>query len=201
MCTIYCSTVFPLHLTSRVHVDKLTKQCSLIIKTNLQSVEVLWTVERGGVWHCPEEVRESIAWFTKHMSHELLTVSDSLRFPLVTRANPWVSMATAVFCTCSSTYLTETIAIILIFHYTFCLAHQLMNELFPAEWLPSSKIVIFFRGERRSILSSSPSRTRPWHNRNSIEWTEAHPNTLLNNLFRCCYKAHDILSVFAHFST
>ena len=54
---------------------------------------------------------------------------------------------------------------------TFCLAHQLMKELFPAEWLPSSKTVIFFRGERRSILSSSPSRTRPWHNRNSTGWT------------------------------
>ena len=34
-----------------------------------------------------------------------LTVRDSRFLPLVTKENPWVSMATPVFCTCSSTYL------------------------------------------------------------------------------------------------
>lgn len=34
-----------------------------------------------------------------------LTVSDSLLRPLVMNVNPWVSMATPVFCMCSSTYL------------------------------------------------------------------------------------------------
>ncbi len=36
---------------------------------------------------------------------DLLTVSDSLLRPLVTNVNPWVSIATPVLWTCSSTYL------------------------------------------------------------------------------------------------
>ena len=71
-----------------------------------------------------------------------LTVSDSLFFPLVMRANPCVSIATAVLCTCSSMY-------------------QLMKELLPAEWLPISKMVIFLRGSKRDTPTSLLSLTSP----------------------------------------
>lgn len=37
--------------------------------------------------------------------HAVLTVSDSLLRPLVMNVNPCVSMATPVFCMCSSAYL------------------------------------------------------------------------------------------------
>ena len=39
--------------------------------------------------------------------HKILTVSDSRFLPLVTKVNPWVSMATPVLWTCSSTYLSK----------------------------------------------------------------------------------------------
>ena len=50
-----------------------------------------------------------------------LPVRDSRFLPEVTKENPWVSMATPVLWTCSSMY-------------------QLMNEDFPAEWLPEKSI-------------------------------------------------------------
>lgn len=39
---------------------------------------------------------------------DVLTVSDSRFLPLVINVKPWVSMATPVFCMCSSTYLKDS---------------------------------------------------------------------------------------------
>jgi hypothetical protein len=54
--------------------------------------------------------------------------------PEVTKLNPWVSMATPVRWTCSSTY-------------------QLIKEDFPAEWFPevTEKLVKKLMGERKIV--------------------------------------------------
>merc|ERR1719209_1659379 len=59
------------------------------------------------------------------------------------KVNPWVSMATPVFWICSSTY-------------------QLMKELFPAEWLPIRRTVIFFLGGKSVSPTDLAASTSPF---------------------------------------
>mmetsp|Transcript_44471 Transcript_44471/g.110175 ORF Transcript_44471/g.110175 Transcript_44471/m.110175 type:complete len:265 (-) Transcript_44471:551-1345(-) len=68
--------------------------------------------------------------------------SVSRRRPAVTRQMPCVSIATPVVWTCCCTY-------------------QLMKELFPALWLPTSSTVNLRRGHGQAIPSCSHSRLRP----------------------------------------
>lgn len=122
---------------------------------------------------------------------ETLTVRDSLFRPLVTKEKPCVSMATPVRCMCSSTYLRapethnyynssrlptwqknltcwqgsfyahnklgEQRLLLLLCEQTY----QLINELFPAEWLPMSWTMIFFRGASSFSPRLSAMRIKP----------------------------------------
>ena len=50
----------------------------------------------------------TVWYFRERCDGKILTVRDSRFFPLVTKANPWVSIATPVRWTCSSIYLKCT---------------------------------------------------------------------------------------------
>jgi len=76
------------------------------------------------IWDRSHAIKDDSA---KPVQRQLwLTVKDSRLRPLVTNVNPWVSIATPVFWTCSSTYLqnqsrSETSISILDYFYLFYL--------------------------------------------------------------------------------